>query len=45
LAGEEEGGDARGKQSAALLVVKEKAGYGGYTDRALIFGLMMEGIS
>ena len=35
LAGEEEGGDARGKQSAALLVVKENAGYGGYTDRAI----------
>jgi uncharacterized Ntn-hydrolase superfamily protein len=35
LAGEANGGDARGKQSAALLVVKEKAGYGGYTDRAI----------
>ena len=35
LAGEEAGGDARGKQSAALLVVKENAGYGGYTDRAI----------
>lgn len=35
LAGEENGGDARGKQSAALLVVKENAGYGGYTDRAI----------
>jgi uncharacterized Ntn-hydrolase superfamily protein len=35
LAGEDEGGDARGKQSAALLVVKENAGYGGYTDRAI----------
>ncbi|UCD65231.1 MAG: DUF1028 domain-containing protein [Candidatus Zixiibacteriota bacterium] len=35
LAGEANGGDARGKQSAALLVVKEGAGYGGYTDRAV----------
>ncbi|RMF60466.1 MAG: DUF1028 domain-containing protein [Calditrichaeota bacterium] len=35
LAGNENGGDARGKQSAALLVVKEGAGYGGYTDRAI----------
>ncbi|MFC1683493.1 DUF1028 domain-containing protein [Candidatus Zixiibacteriota bacterium] len=35
LAGEEKGGDSRGKQSAALLVVKEGAGYGGYTDRAI----------
>jgi len=34
-AGEEAGGDARGKQSAALLVVREEAGYGGYTDRAV----------
>jgi len=34
-AGEEAGGDARGKQSAALLVVREGAGYGGYTDRAV----------
>lgn len=33
LAGNAAGGDARGKQSAALLVVKEKGGYGGYTDR------------
>ena len=32
-AGNAAGGDARGKQSAALLVVKEKGGYGGYTDR------------
>ena len=32
---EENGGDARGKQSAALLVVKENAGYGGCTDRAI----------
>ncbi len=35
LAGQEKGGDSRGKQSAALLVVKENAGYGGYTDRAI----------
>lgn len=35
LAGDRQGGDARGKQSAALLVVKENAGYGGYTDRAI----------
>ncbi|MDZ7371330.1 MAG: DUF1028 domain-containing protein [candidate division KSB1 bacterium] len=35
LAGEAQGGDARGKQSAALLVVREGAGYGGYTDRAI----------
>ncbi|GKU24026.1 DUF1028 domain-containing protein [Clostridium folliculivorans] len=27
------GGDSRGKQSAALLVVKEKGGYGGFNDR------------
>jgi uncharacterized Ntn-hydrolase superfamily protein len=27
------GGDRRGRQSAALLVVKQKAGYGGYNDR------------
>jgi len=33
VAGDAAGGDARGKQSAALLVVKEKGGYGGYTDR------------
>lgn len=35
LAGEAAGGDSRGKQSAALLVVKDGAGYGGYTDRAI----------
>ena len=35
LAGDEQGGDSRGKQSAAMLVVKENAGYGGYTDRAI----------
>lgn len=35
LAGHSQGGDSRGKQSAALLVVKAGAGYGGYTDRAI----------
>lgn len=32
-AGQEAGGDSRGKQSAALLIVKENSGYGGYNDR------------
>src|SRR5512142_2748274 len=32
-AGGRSGGDRRGRQSAALLVVKEKAGYGGHNDR------------
>lgn len=32
-AGQEAGGDRRGRQSAALLIVKEKGGYGGYNDR------------
>lgn len=31
--GQEAGGDSRGKQSAALFVVKEEGGYGGYNDR------------
>lgn len=35
LEGEKNGGDSRGKQSAALIVVKEGAGYGGYTDLAI----------
>ena len=35
LAGETAGGDSRGKQSAAILVVKEGAGYGGNHDVAL----------
>ena len=35
LAGDAQGGDSRGKQSAAMLVVKEGAGYGGYNDRAI----------
>jgi len=33
LAGDTAGGDKRGKQSAALLIVKENGSYGGYTDR------------
>ncbi|MFL6557008.1 MAG: DUF1028 domain-containing protein [Bacillus sp. (in: firmicutes)] len=32
-AGQEAGGDSRGKQSAALYVVKERGGYGGFNDR------------
>jgi len=32
-AGERAGGDARGKQSAALLVVRKGGGYGGFDDR------------
>jgi len=35
VAGDSEGGDARGRQSAAMLVVKVGAGYGGYTDQAI----------
>lgn len=35
VAGDSKGGDSRGKQSAALIVVKDKAGYGGFTDRAI----------
>jgi uncharacterized Ntn-hydrolase superfamily protein len=31
--GSRAGGDRRGRQSAAMLVVKQKAGYGGYNDR------------
>jgi uncharacterized Ntn-hydrolase superfamily protein len=34
-AGGRAGGDRRGRQAAALLVVKEKAGYGGHNDRWL----------
>ncbi|TMW70442.1 DUF1028 domain-containing protein [Alteribacter natronophilus] len=30
---QEAGGDSRGKQSAALYVVQERGGYGGYNDR------------
>ncbi|WP_078378645.1 DUF1028 domain-containing protein [Sutcliffiella halmapala] len=32
-AGQEAGGDSRGQQSAAILVVKEKGGYAGFNDR------------
>src|SRR5258708_6230174 len=32
-AGQSAGGDSRGQQSAALLVVREKGGYGGFNDR------------
>ena len=34
-AGQEAGGDSRGRQSAALLVVRKKGGYGGFNDRYL----------
>jgi uncharacterized Ntn-hydrolase superfamily protein len=34
-AGEDAGGDKRGKQSAAILVVKPHGGYGGFNDRYL----------
>jgi len=34
-AGDAAGGDKRGRQSAALLVVRAGAGYGGFTDRAV----------
>lgn len=34
-AAQEAGGDSRGKQSAALLVVKDQGGYGGFNDRAI----------
>lgn len=33
LAGDKAGGDARGRQSAALLVVRAEGGYGGLNDR------------
>lgn len=32
-AGQEAGGDRRGRQSAAILVVRERGGYGGFNDR------------
>ncbi len=35
IAGEDAGGDRRGKQSAAILIVKPNAGYGGDNDRYL----------
>jgi uncharacterized Ntn-hydrolase superfamily protein len=34
-AGQAAGGDRRGQQSAAVLVVREQGGYGGYNDRYL----------
>ncbi len=34
-AGDEAGGDRRGRQAAAMLIVREKGGYGGRTDRWL----------
>jgi len=34
-AGQAAGGDRRGQQSAAVLVVRERGGYGGYNDRYL----------
>ncbi|MGC4001143.1 MAG: DUF1028 domain-containing protein [Anaeromyxobacter sp.] len=34
-AGDAAGGDSRGRQSAALIVVRAGAGYGGFTDRAI----------
>ena len=34
-AGDRMGGDARGRQSAALVIAKKNAGYNGYTDRAV----------
>jgi len=35
VAGDRAGGDARGRQSMALLVARAKGGYGGFTDRAI----------
>jgi uncharacterized Ntn-hydrolase superfamily protein len=35
VAGDKAGGDARGRQSMALLVARAKGGYGGFTDRAV----------
>jgi len=34
-AGDAAGGDSRGRQSAAILVVRAKGGYNGFTDRAI----------
>ena len=34
-AGQRAGGDSRGQQSAALLVVREGGGYGGFNDRMI----------
>jgi uncharacterized Ntn-hydrolase superfamily protein len=36
-AAEKAGGDKRGKQSAAILVVRDKAGYSGFNDRLIDF--------
>ena len=33
VAGQENGGDKRGQQSAALLVVRKNGGYSGFNDR------------
>ncbi|MDX9993381.1 MAG: DUF1028 domain-containing protein [Anaerolineales bacterium] len=35
LAGDRAGGDRRGRQSAAILVVKAQGGYGGFNDRLI----------
>lgn len=35
LAGDAAGGDARGRQSAAVLVARARGGYNGFTDRAV----------
>jgi uncharacterized Ntn-hydrolase superfamily protein len=35
LAGDRAGGDRRGRQSAAIYVVKDQGGYGGFNDRLL----------
>jgi uncharacterized Ntn-hydrolase superfamily protein len=35
VAGDAAGGDARGRQSAAVLVAREAGGYNGFTDRAV----------
>ncbi|MBI3286590.1 MAG: DUF1028 domain-containing protein [Chloroflexi bacterium] len=35
FAGQEAGGDSRGQESAALLVVRESGGYGGFSDRLI----------
>ena len=36
-AADDAGGDSRGRQSAAILIVKVDAGYGGYNDRMIDF--------
>jgi tetratricopeptide (TPR) repeat protein len=35
MAGDNAGGDSRGRQSAVLIVVQDKAGYGGFNDRKI----------